>query len=154
MRASVHKSYIIPVKSAPLLSYQPLPPLLMLQPCSRQTSVTWSPSVFFLCLFWMRTFGGKWQRCLTGRMPFLSPNKQCRSTEANSRVLKQLEKNILSSCTTRLLCCGEDVLFMPAVQRQLHIGHTCELSKHTRMCSCSKLLTIKHTLTTCNSFSP
>ena len=39
--------------------------------------------VFFLCIFWEKTFRDKWHRFFMGQMPFLSPNQQCQITNGN-----------------------------------------------------------------------
>jgi len=39
--------------------------------------------VFFLRIFWKKTFRDKWHRCFMDQMPFLSPNQQCQITNGN-----------------------------------------------------------------------
>jgi len=44
------------------------------------------PLFFFLQMFWNGKFAGKYDRYFTSQMPFLSPSKQCQSTEEKSLI--------------------------------------------------------------------
>jgi len=99
-----------------------------------------SLSVFFIHLFRMRTFGDKWHRLvLTGKMPFLSPNQQCQSTEENSKSPTRL---MLSSTTTDCQPSDGGTLNTNHQQFQMHCTHT---HINTKALQCSALSQTKYT---------